>query len=466
MGFPRDFVWGAATSAYQIEGAASQDGRGPSIWDAMCRRSGAVFHGHTGDVACDHYHRFPEDVALMRQFGLQAYRFSVSWSRVIPNGTGEVNEKGIAFYDRLVDELCNADITPFVTLFHWDYPQALYDRGGWLNRDSADWFGDYASVVVERLSDRVSNWMTINEIQVYLHCGHFEGSHAPGDKLPLDQVLLAGHNLLRAHGKAVQAVRANSKTPSKVGFAPVGVSKIPATGSPSDVAAAVKASGAMSREHLYSNAWWLDPILLGKYPEEGLRLYQEDVPEIHDGDMQTMHQPLDFLGLNIYFGNVVRAGESVDPEEIESVPSTPLTATNMPVTPEALYWGPKLLWERYELPIFITENGMSSRDWVALDGAVYDPQRIDFLHRYLLNLRKAVDDGVDVRGYFLWSLLDNFEWAAGYRERFGFIYVDYETQQRIPKDSAYWYQNVIESNGASLEVPMPKACDSQAQREG
>lgn len=455
LSFPRGFVWGAGASSYQIEGAATEDGKGPSIWDTMCQKKAAIYGGQTGDVACDHYHRYQGDVRVMQEINLAAYRLSVSWPRVIPDGIGKVNTKGLDFYDRLVDALMASGITPYVTLFHWDFPQALYLRNGWLNRESADWFAGYATVLVERISDRVKHWITINEPQVFLHHGHLEGVHAPGDRLSLKQVLDAGHNVLRAHGKAIQAIRGASKGDCQVGYAPVGVVRIPETDSKQDLEAASRSMFSVAEGHLFNNTWWIDPVLCGGYPEQGLQLYGESAPTILAGDMETIHQQLDFLGLNIYFGERLRANALGEPEMLPHGAGKPLTAMGTAVTPEALYWGPKLLWERYGIPIYITENGMSNCDWIALDGEVHDPQRIDFLRRYLLQLRRAVDDGADVRGYFHWSILDNFEWANGYKERFGLVYVDYSNQRRVLKDSARWYRSVIGTNGESLDMNPP-----------
>jgi beta-glucosidase len=369
---------------------------------------------------------------------------------VIPEGTGAVNSKGLAFYDRLVDELLQAGITPFITLFHWDYPYELYCRGGWLNPASSDWFADYTKVVVKKLSDRVRHWMTLNEPQVFIGLGHQEGRHAPGDRLGFAQVLRASHNVLLAHGKAAQAIRASSKTDCQVGWAPVGVTHIPVSERPEDIRAARQAMFAVTQKHCWTNTWWMDPVFLGHYPEDGLQLFGKDMPNIQEHDLDTICQPLDFLGVNIYQGYPTRAGDNGQPELVEHPIGHAQTAYRWAVTPQVLYWGPKFLAERYQLPLFITENGMSSADWIALDGKVHDPQRVDFLHRYLLELRKACADGVDVRGYFQWSLTDNFEWAEGFKERFGLVYVDYPKQTRILKDSAYWYRDLIASNGESL----------------
>lgn len=450
MAFPNDFVWGAAAAAYQIEGAAREDGKGPSVWDMFVKKPGVIWHGHDGEIACDHYHRYAEDVALMKSIGLQGYRLSISWPRLLPEGTGAVNEKGIAFYDRLIDELLAAQITPFVTLFHWDYPLALYRRGGWQNRDSADWFAAYAELVVRRLGDRVKNWMTHNEPQCFVLLGHESGVQAPGDELELGELLNMVHNALLAHGKAVQAIRAASSGPCRVGFAPVAQVKIPASEDPSDVAAARQRMFAADRDNLWQNALWTDVVIKGEYPAELVALYGDRFPKVQAGDLRTISEPLDFFGTNVYFGEVVRAGSDGRPEVVRPYPGHPISAFNWPITPDALYWGPKFLYERYGLPILITENGVSLRDWVSVDGQVHDPNRIDFMTRYLRSFHRAIQEGVPAVGYMHWTIMDNFEWAEGYKERFGLIYVDYPTQKRILKDSAHWYAKVIASNGAEL----------------
>ncbi len=444
MAFPKDFVWGAAAASYQIEGAFDADGKGESVWDMFARKKGTVWREHTGDVACDHYHRYPEDVALMQQLGLRGYRLSVSWPRVLPSGVGKVNEQGLAFYDRLVDALLEAGIAPWITLFHWDFPLGLYRRGGWLNRDSADWFADYAGLLASRLSDRVVNWMTFNEPQCFVLLGLDTGVQAPGDKLRDDEVVLAQHNVLLAHGKAVQALRANAKQPLNIGYAPVGIISIPATEDPKDLAAAERRTFSVSANH-WDNVSWFDPVFLGKYPEDAGLL--KKLPARFEQDLATIHQPIDFCGTNIYFGTPVREGADGEPEVVKEPAGYPITALNWPVAPTSLFHGPRFLHQRYKKPIVITENGLSSRDWVAVDGAVHDPGRIDFMTRYLRELHRAVQAGVPVAGYFHWSIMDNFEWSEGYKERFGLIHVDYQTQQRTLKDSALWYAKVIASNG-------------------
>ena len=450
MAFPEGFFWGAATAAYQVEGAAHEDGKGLSVWDVFCRKNGAIADGRSGDVACDHYHRYKEDVALMKKIGLKAYRFSISWPRVLPEGTGAVNAKGLAFYDRLVDELISAGITPFVTLFHWDLPYEIHRRGGWLNRASADWFGDYTKVVVDKLSDRVRHWMTFNEERHFVAGGYSSGGHAPGLKLGLAEVLRIAHNVLRAHGKAVQVIRAHEKSHCNVSIATVGLAKTAATSSARDVKAARDATFTMLQKNCSCNTWWLDPIFFGRYPEEGLKLLGAYAPDVKSGDMETIRQPLDFLGINHYAGGPFKAGADGNPEEVPLKVGHARSALGWAVTSPSLYYAPKFFFERYKVPIYITENGLANVDWVALDGKVHDPQRMDFMKSYLQNLGRAIDDGADVRGYFYWSLMDNFEWAQGYAPRFGLVHVDYPTQKRTLKDSAYWYKKVIASNGKNL----------------
>ncbi len=450
MSFKKGFLWGAATSSYQIEGGAFEDGKGESVWDNFCRKENTVWRGQNGDTACDHYHRYNSDVKLMKKIGLQAYRFSIAWPRILPEGTGKINARGLDFYSRLVDSLLDAGIAPFVTLFHWDYPLALYRRGGWLNSESPDWFAEYAGKVTEKLSDRVRHWMTHNEPQCFILLGHQSGAHAPGDKLGWREVLLASHHALLAHGKAVQAMRAAARQPLSLGYAPIGMASIPATTRPADVRAARAATFGIASRNLWNSAWWMDPVILGRYPADGIKQFGKDMPRIGPNDMKTIAQPLDFLGVNIYQSPVVRAGKGGKPEPVAPPMGSALTAFRWEVTPDSLYWGPKFFHERYKTPLYITENGLSSMDWPALDGRVHDPGRIDFLARYLGALKRATGDGVDVRGYFQWSLMDNFEWAEGYKERFGLTYVDFITQERILKDSALWYRKVIASNGRTL----------------
>ncbi|CAI8350437.1 MAG: 1,4-beta-D-glucan glucohydrolase [Opitutia bacterium UBA7350] len=466
MSFKKNFVWGAATASYQIEGAASKDGKGPNIWDAYCEIPGNIKDGNSGDIACDHYHRYKEDAALMSQIGLKAYRFSLSWSRILPEGTGTINSKGLDFYDNLVDALLEKGIAPYATLFHWDLPQALQLRGGWLNADIPEWFAEYTQIVAERLSDRIKYWFTLNEPQCFIGHGLLNGTKAPGLKLELSDVLLATHHSLLAHGRAVQAIRAADAS-AKIGAAPTGSVAFPKSETEADINAAYQATFSVpgegdlnpggknawliSDEATWNIAWYADPIFLGKYPEEGLAAFGDKVPRYTDADMAIISQPLDFCGINLYSGWQVEAStEGNRWEEVPMPQGDRLTAFKWPVTPEILYWGSRFFYERYNKPIYITENGMSAHDWVDLDGAVRDHQRIDFVRRYLREFRRAAGEGIPVEGYFLWSLMDNFEWAEGYRERFGIIHVDYETQERRLKESAKWYATVIAENGENL----------------
>jgi beta-glucosidase len=451
MSFPKNFTWGVASASYQIEGAANEDGKGPSVWDMFCRKPGAIWRNQSGDVACDHYHRWQDDVKLMKELGIPAYRFSISWPRVLPQGVGSVNEKGLDFYSRLVDGLLSAGVEPWVTLFHWDYPLALYRRGGWLNRDSAEWFAEYTGVIAKRLSDRVTHWMTHNEPQCFINLGLQDGYHAPGDKLRFDEVLLAIHHTLLGHGRAVQTLRTQAKAKPKIGVAMVPGTHMPATESPADIEAARRAMFRSVAGKAWGLSWWCDPMFLGQYPEDGQKLFGDAMPKIQSGDYATIGQPLDFLGANIYNGQFIKAGSDGQPESLPLPPGYPKTTQDFwHVTPEALYWGPKFMHERYHVPIVITENGHQNADVVSLDGKVHDPQRIDYLHRYLRELRRASEAGVPIQGYFQWCFTDNFEWAMGDAIRVGLVFTDYPTQARILKDSACWYRDVIRTNGAAL----------------
>lgn len=452
QGFSEDFVWGAATSSYQIEGAVAEDGKGEHIWDVYTREPGRIFGGHTGEIACDHYHRFREDVKIMKEIGLKAYRFSIDWSRVLPEGFGRVNEQGIAFYNELIDELLANGIEPYITLYHWELPYEIYKRGGWMNPQIVEWFGEYAKLVAQRFSDRVKYFFTLNEPQCFVGLGFLTGEHAPGLKSPLRDTFEMAHNALKAHGRAVQMLRAHAGRTIEVGYAPTGSMCYPASEKTEDIEAAREALFGLQGDNnnwTWNVAWWSDPVLLGRYPEEGLARYEKYLPKITEEDMKLIAEPIDFYGQNIYNGRCIRMGKDGKPEEVSRFEGFPKTAIDWPVTPECLYWGPKFLYERYKKPIYITENGMSCHDTISLDGKVHDPNRIDFLARYLHELKKAAGE-IDLRGYFHWSFMDNFEWAKGYSERFGLVYVDYQTQERILKDSAYWYRDMILENGREL----------------
>jgi len=449
MGFRDDFIWGVASASYQVEGAVNEDGRGASVWDMFCKQPGRVIDGSSGDTACDHYHRYKEDIALMKELGIKAYRFSIAWPRIIPDGDGKVNEKGLDFYERLIDALGEAGITPCVTLFHWDYPYELFRKGGWMNRESPAWFLKYTETVAKRLGGRLPIVFTINEPQCFIGISYDKIEHAPGIHFPLWDTLLMAHHVLLAHGLAVQALRSLSPG-SLIGYAPTGSAHYPATDSAEDREAARRAYFALEDRIFWSVSLWNDPVLLGRYPDELQQNYGQYMPKIGPDDMKIISQPVDFLGQNIYNGSPVKADGKGGYEYTRRETGYPFTGAKWPVTPESLYWGPRFLWERYKKPIYITENGVSCADVISIDGKVHDPVRIDFLHRYLRSLKKAAEDGVDIRGYFHWCLTDNFEWAKGYTERFGLIHCNFETQQRIIKDSGCWYRDTIKSNGAQL----------------
>ena len=453
MEFPKNFLWGTAASAYQIEGRDTNDGKGDHIWNIYEREPGHIYENQTGDIACDHIHRFKEDVAIMKKMGLKAYRFSMDWSRLLPEGTGRVNETGVKFYSDLIDELLANGVEPFITMYHWELPYELYKKGGWLNRDIAEWFGEYAKLIAERFSDRVKYFFTLNEPQCFVGLGYLRGEHAPGVKAPLRDTFEMAHNALHAHGRAVQMLRAYAKQPIEVGFAPTCGMCYPETEKPEDIEAARQMMFSMSLQPsdnwTWNVAWWSDPVLLGHYPEEGLRLYEPYLPKIIDADMKLISEPLDIYGQNIYNGRCFRMGPDGKPQEVTRPLGAPKTAVGWPVTPECIYWGLKYLDERYHMPMYLTENGMACHDCISLDGKVHDPNRIDFLARYLKQVKRAASE-IDLRGYFEWTLLDNFEWNKGYAERFGLVYVDFETQKRIWKDSAYWYADVVKENGANL----------------
>ena len=406
------------------------------------------------DVACDQYHRYKEDVAIMKELGLKAYRFSVNWARILPEGTGKVNEKGLAYYDNLVNCLIENGIEPYMTLYHWDLPYALHQKGGWLNPQSPEWFYEYAKLMAAHFSDRVSHFFTFNEPQCTVGLGYVTGEHAPGLKVGPYDYFSIWHNVLKAHGRGVQAIREAAVRPVEIGMAPCGALYYPATDSKEDIEAARKANFSLPEADIRAVSWDVafcaDPVFLGQYPEDIMKSFGQYFPKNAEKDLELISQPLDFYGQNMYNAVPVRADENGNPVRVDRYPGFPKTAIQWPVTPEVLYWAPKFLYERYQKPFYVTENGMSSHDWVSLDGKVHDASRVDFMHRYLREFKKAAADGVDLRGYFAWSLMDNFEWAYGYSERFGMVYVDYQTQKRTVKDSGLFYKNVIASNGEIL----------------
>ena len=440
MGFTSDFMWGVATAAYQIEGAYNEDGKGPGIWDVYSRLSRRIKYSENGDVSCNHYHLYKEDILLMKEMGIKYYRFSISWPRVFPEGITQINEKGLAFYSDLVDTLLANGITPLVTLFHWNYPNALQRKGGWLNPESSEWFAEYVKVIVDCLSDRVKYWITFNEPQVFVGLGYKDGTHAPFYQLPTSELIQMSHNILLAHGKAVRAIRQYAKQSPIIGFAPTGPCVIPDSNKYDEIEAAREKSFSLDEGNfIFSNSWWGDPIIFGRYPEEAYTHFKQHMPIITEEDMKIISTPIDFYGANIYQSQNVF---NTQPKQGE-----PITALGWRITPDALYWSPKFLYERYGLPILITENGMAGTDFIYSDGRIYDSYRISFLSQYIGALKRAIEDSIKVIGYMHWSFIDNFEWAEGYTPRFGLVYVDYETQQRTIKDSGYWYKKVIESNG-------------------
>ena len=437
--FPDNFLWGAATSAYQVEGSPLADGAGPSIWHAFSHTPGRILNGDTGDIACDHYQRYREDAQLMRRLGLKAYRFSLSWSRVLPQGRGRVNTKGLDFYQRLVDALLAQGIAPFVTLYHWDLPLALDARGGWLNRDSASWFADYAAVVFRALDDRVQFWATLNEPWVIADKGYLHGVHAPGHS-NLSEASLVSHNLLRAHGLAVQAYRAQGR--GHIGIVINLEPQYPASERPEDLA-------ATARAHAYFNRQYLDPIFFGVYPKVLREIFGEAWPEFSEADLALIAQPIDFLGINYYTRSVIRHDPEARPTRASPLrPSTEgdptYTELGWEVCPQGLI--DTLLWVKKHygnIPLYLTENGAAFPDPPVTEGRVKDLLRLTYLRDHLLAAHTVIQKGVDLRGYFVWSLLDNFEWNQGYSKRFGIVHVDFATQKRTPKDSAYFYAQVI-----------------------
>ncbi len=442
---PSEFVWGAATSAYQIEGSPLADGAGPSNWHQFCQEPGRIANGDSGDVACDHYRRYREDVGLMAQLGIKAYRFSISWSRVLPAGRGAVNHKGLAFYRRLTDCLLEHGIQPFATLYHWDLPAALEALGGWTNPDSAHRFADYALVLFQQLKDQIPFWATLNEPWVVVHAGYVEGTHPPGRHAP-ETAPHVTHNLLRGHALAVQAFRAEGAAQGKIGLVVNLEPKHAASRDPADLA-------AMERAHAYMNRQFLDPVLLGAYPAEMSEIFGTAWPRFPDQDLKLIREPIDFLGINYYSRSVVRDNPAGDLCGVSRVrqSSAEHTAMDWEVFPEGLE--SCLLWvrRRYgDLPLYVTENGAAFDDPPPDGAAIHDKRRVDYLRRHLLAARLAINAGVDLRGYFVWSLLDNFEWTHGYAKRFGIVGVDFSTQRRILKDSGRFYSEVIRSQGALL----------------
>lgn len=449
--FEPPILLGVATASYQIEGAAQTDGKGPSTWDQFCTRPGTIYQGQDALVACDHYHRLEEDLDLLQQLGVQAYRFSVSWPRVLPRGTGPLNEPGIRFYERLIDGLLERGIEPILTLFHWDACQALEEQGGFLSPSLPGHFADYTRILAQRFGDRVSRWITLNEPHAFIEGGLRHGRHAPGKSLPLEQVLLAGHHALLAHGQAVQVLRAEVAS-AKITASPVLICAIPET--PQDIEAARSATFAMKDDCLRASAWWLDPLYGEGYPEDGLRQMGKAMPHFTSQEMDEIRQPLDECGFNLYDGFFVRTAADGTAERVNPPPGFPRSAFDWPITPAAHYYGPRFAYDRYQKPILITENGLSLRDHPLGDGKVHDEIRAQFIVDHLSSLSEAQADGIPISGYLHWSLLDNFEWNHGYRERFGLVHVDYQTLKRTKKESFFLYRDLIKQLTLASKSPL------------
>ena len=439
MGFKKDFLWGAATAAHQIEGAYLEDGKSLNVWDALVTKE-RIKNGENGHVACDHYHRFREDVAIMKEIGLNSYRFSVSWARIIPDESGKINEKGVKFYRDLVDELKKAGIEPLVTLYHWDMPMWVHEWGGWENPAVVDLFGDYVKAVVDALSDKVRYWMTFNEPQCFVGCGYISGIFAPFEKVSDEEVGVITRNVMLCHGRAVDVIRQNAKLKPLIGFAPTASINIPTK------------DGRVSEQEAYdytfdtkiwksgTAAWWSDPMILGVRPD--------GMDFLSDEDLKNIHRPLDFYGVNIYtlyYPQWEKYGDAF------LYNGAPMTANEWLIVPECIYWCAKFFYKRYALPVLCTENGVSNADFVMSDGKVHDPQRVEYLKAYLKEFMRAADEGVPILGYQYWSLMDNFEWSSGFTPRFGLVHVDYRTQKRTIKESAYYYKKIIETNGEILK---------------
>lgn len=445
MSWSKDMIFGAASAAYQVEGAYNSDGRGLSIWDALS--DGHVKHGDNGNTACDEYHRFRDDIALMKKLNLQAYRFSVSWPRVIPK-EGVVNEKGIRYYQNLVDEVLAQGMIPMVTLYHWDLPMWMHEKGGWYSDEIVDRFASYVEVVVSALSDRVKYWMTMNEAATFIGAGYVEGVHAPFETVSRDaenyeeKVSVLTKHVLLAHGRAVQIIRKKAKLQPVIGIAMDGKFFLPDSEEEKDIEHARQETYTEDVDCHRIN-WWLDPICKGTVnPVLQKKITAEE--------MEVIHQPIDFIGYNCYKANNFDDDNGRNPSV---KPGMPRTAMGWNITPDALYWSVRFLHDRYDLPVLITENGMANIDFVMSDGKVHDPQRIEYMKMYLKGLKRVAEEGYPVMGYLYWSILDNFEWAEGYDKRFGLIYVDYETLERIPKDSALWFADYIRrESGHEAEV--------------
>lgn len=452
MGFSEDFVWGAASSAYQIEGHSRLDGGGECVWDAFCRRPAAIANGEDGTVACDAYHRFEEDLDILARLEIRHYRFSTSWARVDPQGDGRWNAGGLAYYDRVVDACLKRGIVPWMTLYHWELPQAAENRGGWLLPETAAAFGRFAGMMAEHFKGRVTHYFTLNEPQIVLSLGYGRGIHAPGKQYDLPRLVSCWKHLMMAHGLAARAIR-KADPAAQVGIASTGRLCWPRT--PEDRAASVRAAFAMTDEDwMFSHPCGLDAVCFGRTEPEGPRLAAL-MEKVTAEEWEVMHAVPDMIGVNAYNGHEIAAGLDGEPVYVPRYPGFPRTALKWPITPEIMEYGFQDLYRRYRLPLYVTECGLSCNDRVFLDGQVHDPERIDFLTRYLDALCRGAEQA-EIRGFFHWSLTDNFEWHSGYSERFGLVYVDYPSQRRILKDSAYWYAGIAKGGGfSSKSAPQP-----------
>ena len=456
--FRKDFLWGTATAATQIEGAAFEDGKGLSVWDVNPKAKNFTYRGDGVEVACDSYHKWNEDLALLKNLGVNAYRFSIAWPRIIPKGVGEINQKGLDHYKKMVDDLIAANIKPVITIFHWDLPYELYIRGGWLNPEISDWFAEYVRVIAENFADKVKMFIPVNEPQCVL--GGLGGTYR-NSNFTTKEMLTMIHNILLCHGKAAAILHKYDGV--RVGMSSCGGIDIPYSEKTEDIEAARRHFFSTEKATPWTTATWLDPVFLGDYPEEYYKIFaKNELPDIKPGDMELIAHSADFLAQNTYNGDCYfKAGKNGEPERVDFHYGYPMTMMNWPVTPEVLYWGPKFLYERYKVPFYITENGVAVTDLLTPDDKIHDGARIEFIRSYLENFMRAADEGVDIRGYFYWSMLDNFEWLSAYTKRFGLIYVDYKTLKRYPKDSYYYYADVIKTNGEIVNIYKNKNYNNQ-----
>lgn len=444
MKFNNDFIWGVASSAYQIEGSIKN--RGLNIWDEFSNKRTNIWDHYSGNVACQHYQQMEKDIELMQQLEIQAYRFSLSWARILKDGIGPVNSEGVDFYYRLLEKIHQCQMIPFVTLYHWDLPLALHQKGGWCNSESIAWFKEYTQVVLKLFGDQIKYWIPMNEPQCFIQHGYASGIHAPGLKLNFEDILKCSFHVIEAFNQSVQSIKNNNPL-NQVGLATVAIVSCPKTNQSEDIEAAKLSTFQVTEKNMWNNSWWMDPIYLREFPKDGALLFCES-SQIKKWENNLIDQ-CDFIGMNLYSGNIV--SNQKNQMILEPIPmGAPRTSFRWWVLPEIMYWGPKFFYEKYHKPIYITENGMSNNDWIDENQQINDSQRIDFLSKYLKQLHRACEEKIPILGYFHWSIMDNYEWAEGYRERFGLIYVDYASQKRMIKASGFWYQKLIQSKGNIL----------------